>query len=124
MEFRTIRFTSALMVLFCASLLAASARAQTGGLGAPQAVKAPPPPAMVGPTPPTAQEKAMALAIANYATAQCGGKDAEAAPDCRVKALWAAAQCPGRMPPVGAGVFVTKWHARADAPQDLGFAPA
>jgi uncharacterized protein (TIGR03435 family) len=62
--------------------------------GAPQAAKAPPQPTMIGPTPPTPQEKALALAIAKAATANCGGKDADAAPDCRIKELWKLAQCP------------------------------
>jgi uncharacterized protein (TIGR03435 family) len=36
----------------------------------------------------------MGAQIAAYATAQCNGKDAATATDCRVKVLWAATQCP------------------------------
>jgi uncharacterized protein (TIGR03435 family) len=78
--------------------LRASAKAQ----GAPQAGKTPPP-TMVGPTPPTPQERALALAIAKTATANCGGKDADAAPDCRIKELWQLTQCPPQDASTSAG---------------------
>jgi uncharacterized protein (TIGR03435 family) len=49
-------------------------------------------------TPPASTEaQRLARQISDYATAQCGGKGADAAPDCRVKVLWAATQCPDRM---------------------------
>ncbi len=44
--------------------------------------------------PPTPEEKRLAASISAYATAQCGGKDSAAAPDCWAKALWDATQCP------------------------------
>jgi uncharacterized protein (TIGR03435 family) len=71
------------------AMLAVAARAQT----AQASPKAPPLPAVVGVPPPSPEALHLAAQIAEYATAQCGGKDAAAAPDCRVKALWAATQC-------------------------------
>ena len=51
-----------------------------------------------GPVPPPSPEALrLATQISDYATAQCGGKGAEDAPDCRIKALWAATQCPNKM---------------------------
>jgi uncharacterized protein (TIGR03435 family) len=51
-----------------------------------------------GPTPPPSAEALhLAAQIAAYATAQCGGKGADAAPDCRIKALWAATRCPDKV---------------------------
>jgi uncharacterized protein (TIGR03435 family) len=47
--------------------------------------------------PPSAEAKQLAAQIAAYATAQCGGKDPDAAPDCTIKALWAATQCPDKV---------------------------
>jgi uncharacterized protein (TIGR03435 family) len=83
--------------IFCAiamsAMLAVSASAQT-----PQAPpKTPPPPAVIGVPPPSPEALRLAAQIAAFATAQCGGKDADAAPDCRVKALWAATQCPDKV---------------------------
>jgi uncharacterized protein (TIGR03435 family) len=83
--------------IFCAiamtAMLAVAASAQT-----PQAPpKVSPPPAVIGVPPPSPEALRLAAQIAAYATAQCGGADAAAAPDCRVKALWAATQCPDKM---------------------------
>jgi uncharacterized protein (TIGR03435 family) len=83
--------------IFCAiattAMLAVSASAQT-----PQAPpKAAPPPAVIGVPPPSPEALRLAAQIAAFATAQCGGKDADAAPDCRAKALWAATQCPDKV---------------------------
>jgi uncharacterized protein (TIGR03435 family) len=68
---------------------------------APQTVKvAPPlPPGLQGPNPfaQTPEAQKLAAQISDYATAQCGGKDAVGAPDCRIKILWAATQCPDRV---------------------------
>src|SRR5882724_3244936 len=50
-----------------------------------------------GQTAPSPEAQSLATQITDYATAQCGGKDAAAAPDCRMKVLWAATQCPDRM---------------------------
>src|SRR5580704_2634113 len=72
----------------------AFASAQTAQPG----TKLPPPPgAMQAPPPPTPEALLLAAHIAAYATAQCGGKGADAAPDCRIKALWAATQCPDQV---------------------------
>lgn len=83
-----------LNLIFCAiavmATLAVSARAQPSQ--APP--KVPPPPAVIGVPPPSPEAQRLAAQIAAYATGQCGGKDADAAPDCRVKALWVATQCP------------------------------
>jgi uncharacterized protein (TIGR03435 family) len=49
---------------------------------------------MIGPTPPSPEALLLAKQISGYATAQCGGKDSAAAPDCWAKALWDATQCP------------------------------
>jgi uncharacterized protein (TIGR03435 family) len=49
------------------------------------------------PAPPSAEALQLAAQIAAYAIAQCGGKGADAAPDCRIKALWVATQCPDRV---------------------------
>jgi uncharacterized protein (TIGR03435 family) len=77
--------------IFCAvamtAMLVSAASAQTPP-------KAQPPPAVIGVPPPSPEAQRLAAQIATYATAQCGGKDADAAPDCRVKVLWAATQCP------------------------------
>jgi uncharacterized protein (TIGR03435 family) len=83
--------------IFCAIamtvILAVAANAQT-----PQAPpKTSPPPAVIGVPPPSPEAQRLAAQIAAYATAQCGGADAAAAPDCRVKALWAATQCPDQV---------------------------
>ena len=83
--------------IFCAiaitAMFAVVASAQT-----PQAPpKAAPPPAMIGLPPPSPEALHLAAQIAEYATAQCGGRDADATPDCRVKALWAATQCPDKV---------------------------
>ncbi|MFZ0820042.1 MAG: TIGR03435 family protein [Candidatus Acidiferrales bacterium] len=56
--------------------------------------KAPPPPAMIGPAPPSPEAQRLATLISAYATAQCGGKDSAAAPDCWAKSLWDGTQCP------------------------------
>ena len=68
---------------------------------AQQATKAPPPlPAgsqLPNPFAQTPEVQKLAAQISDYATAQCGGKDAVGAPDCRIKILWAAAQCPDRV---------------------------
>jgi uncharacterized protein (TIGR03435 family) len=83
-----------LNLIFCAiamtAMLAVAASAQT----AQAPPKAPPPPAVIGVPPPSPEAQRLAAQIAAYATAQCGGQDAAAAPDCRIKALWAATQCP------------------------------
>lgn len=84
-------------VLCFIALAAAATKAQTA-----QTSTRVPPPGSVGtgpPPPPTAEALRLAAQISAYATAQCGGKDADAAPDCRIKALWAASQCPDRVPP-------------------------
>ena len=79
--------------IFCAigmtAMLAVAASAQTP----PPSAKTPPPPAVIGVPPPSPEALRLAAQIAAFATAQCGGKEADAAPDCRVKALWAATQC-------------------------------
>lgn len=86
-----------LIAMFCVLVISAAvANAQT----AQAPPKTPPPQTSAGPgqswaPPPEAQR--LAAQIAAYATAQCGGKDTDAATDCRVKALWAATQCPDKM---------------------------
>ena len=84
--------------IFAATLLAfAAAPAHS----AQQATKVPPPlpPGSQTPNPfaQTPEAQKLAAQIFAYATAQCGGKDAIAAPDCRIKILWAATQCPDRV---------------------------
>lgn len=69
---------------------------------APQAARVTPPVPPVGlqgpnPNAQTPEVQKLAAQISDYATAQCGGKDAIAAPDCRIKILWAATQCPDRV---------------------------
>jgi uncharacterized protein (TIGR03435 family) len=81
------------------AMLAVVASAQT-----PQAPpKAPPMPAVIGVPPPSPEAQRLAAQIAAFATAQCGGADAAAAPDCRIKALWAATQCPDKVTAASAG---------------------
>ncbi len=83
--------------IFCAiattAIFAAAASAQT----AQAPPKTPPPPAVIGVPPPSPEALRLAAQIAAFATNQCGGKDADAAPDCRVKALWTATQCPDKV---------------------------
>jgi uncharacterized protein (TIGR03435 family) len=77
-------------------MAAAAASAQT----AQAPPKAAPPPVPPGPTrnaAPSPEVQRLAAQISDYATTQCGGKDADAATGCRVKALWAATQCPEQM---------------------------
>ncbi len=85
-------------VVFVAILLTFSA---TPARSAPQAVKvAPPlPPGAQNPNPfaQTPEVQKLSVQISDYATAQCGGKDAVAAPDCRIKILWEVTQCPERV---------------------------
>src|ERR1700678_45435 len=86
-----------LIPMFCiVAMIAAAASAQTA--------QAPPkttsPPAAPGPArnaAPSPEVQRLAAQISDYATAQCGGADADAATDCRVKALWAATQCREQM---------------------------
>lgn len=88
-------------IVICSVATCASAHAQT----AQQAPKAPlpsSPGAMIGPTPPSPEAVRLAALISTTATAKCGGKDADAAPDCRIKALWELTQCP----PVETGAAV------------------
>lgn len=91
-----------LNLIFCAitmpATLAVAASAQT-----PPAPPKTPPPAVIGVPPPSPEVLRLAAQIATYATAQCGGKGADAAPDCRVKALWAATQCPDKVTAAPAG---------------------
>jgi uncharacterized protein (TIGR03435 family) len=86
---KTISFFVTMIAIACSSLLVAFAQAQ----GAPQAAKTPPP-VMIGPTPPSPEAQRLATLISTTATAKCGGKDADAAPDCRMKALWELTRCP------------------------------
>jgi uncharacterized protein (TIGR03435 family) len=83
----------------CAAILLAFAPMPAHS--APQTVKiAPPlPPGLQGPNPfaQTPEAQKLAAQISDYATAQCGGKDAVGAPDCRIKILWAATNCPDRV---------------------------
>jgi uncharacterized protein (TIGR03435 family) len=46
---------------------------------------------------PSTDVQQLASQISDYATTQCGEKNADIALDCRVKALWAATQCPDKM---------------------------
>jgi uncharacterized protein (TIGR03435 family) len=82
------------MPIFCAIAMTAVLAASAGAQTAQAPPKTPPPPAVIGVPPPSPEALRLAAQIAAYATAQCGGKDADAAPDCRVKALWSATQCP------------------------------
>jgi uncharacterized protein (TIGR03435 family) len=87
-----------LIPMFCIfAMTAAAASAQT----APQAPpKTAPPSAPSGPArnaAPSPEVQRLGAQISDYATTQCGGADADAATDCRIKALWAATQCPERM---------------------------
>ncbi|HEY4839288.1 MAG TPA: TIGR03435 family protein [Candidatus Acidoferrales bacterium] len=96
--------------IFCAitmtAMLAFAASAQT-----PQAPpKVPPPPAVIGVPPPSPEALRLAAQIAAFATAQCGGKDADAAPDCRIKALWTATQCPDKVTAAPVGDTNTDSH--------------
>jgi hypothetical protein len=104
-----------LMRLFCIFVISsAAANAQ-----APP--KTPPPPAspgMVRNAEPSPEVQRLGAQIAAYATAQCGGADAEAAPDCRAKALWVAAQCPEKM---AATPSEMKTGSRNCAPQQPSF---
>src|ERR1039458_152009 len=86
-----------LIPIFCIlAMTVAAASAQT----AQAPPKTAPPPVPLGPTrnaAPSPEVQRLGAQIAAYATAQCSGKDAATAPDCRVKALWAATQCPEKM---------------------------
>ena len=86
-----------ILTLCIISIMAAATNAQT----AQAPPKTPPPPGLAGfgppPAPPTPEALQLAKKISEFATAQCGGKDAAADPDCRIKALWAATQCPDRV---------------------------
>jgi uncharacterized protein (TIGR03435 family) len=88
-----------LIPIFCIiAMVAAAVKAQT----AQAPPKAPPASALPVPGQAPAQSpeaKQLAAQISSYATAQCGGKGADAAPDCRIKALWAATQCPDQVTP-------------------------
>jgi uncharacterized protein (TIGR03435 family) len=87
---------------------ASSANAQTAQTGTKPPSPAAATPSAQASAPPTPEALLLAAHIAAYATAQCEGKGADAAPDCRIKALWAATQCPDRVtPPTG--------DAKADA---------
>src|ERR1700679_2459592 len=79
--------------IFCAIAMTAMFAGAPRAQPAKAPPKAPPPPAVIAVPPPSPEALRLAAQIAAYATAQCGGKDADAAPDCRVKALWAATQC-------------------------------
>jgi uncharacterized protein (TIGR03435 family) len=83
-----------LIPMFCIlAMTAAAASAQAPPKTAP--VPAPPGPARnVAPSP---EVQRLAAQISDYATRRCGGADADAATNCRVKALWAATQCPEQM---------------------------
>jgi uncharacterized protein (TIGR03435 family) len=83
--------------IFCAVAMAAMLAGAGSAQTAQAPPKVPPPPAVIGVPPPSPEAQHLATQISDYATAQCGGKDAIAAPDCRVKALWAATQCPEKV---------------------------
>jgi uncharacterized protein (TIGR03435 family) len=106
-----------LFPILCTLAVAASAGAQTAQMG----TKPPSPPAASAPAQaaaPTPEALQLAQQIAAYATVQCGGKGADAAPDCRIKALWVATQCPERIaPPAGD----TKTDSRPCTVSDTGF---
>jgi uncharacterized protein (TIGR03435 family) len=55
----------------------------------------------------------LAKQISDFAIAQCGGKDAGAAPDCHITALWAATQCPDRVTAAPADTTATSAHCPA-----------
>jgi uncharacterized protein (TIGR03435 family) len=90
-----LKLISVLCILIIAAISASAQTAQTAQPG----TKLPPPPpgAMQAPPPPTPEALLLAAHIAAYATAQCAGKGADTAPDCRIKALWAATQCPDQV---------------------------
>jgi len=67
---------------------------------------------------PSPELQRLAAQISDYATAQCGDKDADATTDCRVKALWAATQCPEKMTTASAEL---KTGSSNCAIHDLGF---
>jgi len=86
-----------LIPLFCIiAMMAAAATAQTAQ-APPKTPTSPASPGLVRTEGPSPEFLRLAAQISDYATAQCGGKDADAAPECRVKALWVATQCPDRM---------------------------
>jgi uncharacterized protein (TIGR03435 family) len=84
-------------VLCILIITATSANAQTAQTGTKLPSPSAAPASAQAPAPPTPEALLLAAHIAEYATAQCGGKDAAAAPDCRIKALWAATQCPDQV---------------------------
>jgi|SRR5579864_5110878 len=100
------------LILFLCTigLMTAAAKAQ-----APP--KTPPPPGLQGlgqpPAAPTPEALKLAKQISDYATAQCGGKDGGAAPDCRIKALWAATQCPDKVTETPADAKTASVHCPA-----------
>jgi uncharacterized protein (TIGR03435 family) len=86
-----------LISLCCVIVMTAvAANAQTAAQS-PTKLSPLPPGAMQVPAPPSPEEQRLAAQIAAYATAQCGGKGSDAAPDCRIKILWAATQCPDQV---------------------------
>lgn len=97
-----------LFLVTCIVVLAvrAAANAQTAPTQAPVA--------------PSPEVQRLAAQISDYATAQCGGKDADAAPDCRVKALWAATQCPDKMIETPADALKSHKSGRCVVPE-FGF---
>ena len=81
------------LLLAFAALPAHSAQ-QTGRVLAPLPPGGPQTPNPFAQTP---EAQKLATQISDYATAQCGGKDAVGAPHCRIKILWAATNCPDRV---------------------------
>jgi len=100
-------------ILCIIGMMATAAHAQT----AQAPPKSPPPPGLAGfgqpPAPPTPEALRLAKQIADYATAQCGRKDAAAAPECRIKALWAATQCPDKVTETPADAKTASAHCPA-----------
>src|SRR5258708_5482801 len=79
-------------ILWILAMAAAAASARTAQ-GPPTTALPPAPPGPARNPAPSPEVQRLAAQISDYATTQCRGKDSAAA-DCRVKALWAATQCP------------------------------